>query len=72
MSRNVSIMADTDNCSITLTGEAAIKVWNYIIEEVYIQRPLEIDIEPKSLAKCVSESGVLASTGLKEGYLGKV
>ena len=72
MAKCVTIMADTDNCSITLTGDAAQKVWNYILEEVYIQRPLEIDIEPKSLAKAVSESGVSAALGLREGYLGKV
>ena len=72
MAKSISIMADSDNCSITLTGQAAQKVWNYILEEVYIQMPLEMDIEPKSLAKAVSDSGVSASLGLKEGYLGKV
>ena len=66
MAKSISIMADSDNCSITLTGKAAQKVWNYILEEVYIQMPLEIDAEPSKIMEAV------ATNGLKEGYLGKV
>ena len=66
MAKSISIMADSDNCSITLTGEAAQKVWNYILEEVYIERSLEIDVEPSKIMEAY------ATNGLKEGYLGKV
>lgn len=69
MAKSVSIMADTDNCSITLTGDAAVKVWNYIIEEVYIQHPMEVDVDNKKVAKIANE---YSKTMLNEGYLGKV
>ena len=69
MAKSVSIMADSDDCSITLTGEAAVKVWNYIIEEVYIQKPMDICVESKRVAEYAANK---CDTMLNEGYLGKV
>lgn len=69
MAKSVSIMADSDDCSITLTGEAAVKVWNFIIEEVYIQKPMDVCVESKRVAEVAANE---CKTMLNEGYLGKV
>lgn len=63
---DIKITAEAGDNTLVLTGKLAEKIWNYILEDLYIQEPAVNTTNSKIIKSNFHDDAV------KEGYLGKV